>query len=149
MGYGPVWIILSACVGATSAIVAQIVNDRLTRKRDLEHLRLQTFETFRRQFMDDKRLQGIDNKDEPLTDDEVDYYLGFFDVLALYWKRGFVEIALVDEVLGDSIIIAYDSDKIMKSIYEVRAGMKDKTYFEHFEELAKELKKMQRSRVES
>ena len=54
----------------------------------------------------------------------------------------------MDEVLGDSIMIAYESDKIMKAIYEVRAGMKDKTYFEHFEELAKELKKLQkRSRI--
>ena len=94
MGYGPIWIILGAGVGATGAIVAQIVNHRLTRKRDLERLRLETFETFRRQFMDDKRLHDIDNKEEPLTDQEIDYYLGFFDVLALYWKRGFVELSL-------------------------------------------------------
>ena len=148
MGYGPIWIILGAGVGAAGAILAQIVNHRLTRKRDLERLRLETFETFRRQFMEDKRLHDIDNKEGPLTDQEIDYYLGFFDVLALYWKRGFVELALVDEVLGDSIMIAYDSEKIMKSIYEVRAGMKDKTYFEHFEELAKELKKLQKRRIE-
>jgi hypothetical protein len=149
MSEGPVWIILSAGVGAASAIFAQVINDRLTRKRDLEHLRLMTFETFRRQFMDDKRLHDIDNKEEPLTDQEIDYYLGFFDVVGLYWELGFVDIRLVDEVLGDSIMIAYDSDKIMKSIYEVRAGMRDKTYFEHFEDLAKELKKIQKSRIDS
>jgi hypothetical protein len=147
--YGPLWILAGALVGALGAIGAQIVNDHLTRARELERLRFSTFESLRRQFMGDTRLQGIDNKKEPLTDEEIDYYLGFFDLVGLYWERGFVELEFVDEVMGDSIMLAYDSDEIRKSIYEVRAGMKDDTYFDHFQEIAVELKKKQQSRLRS
>jgi hypothetical protein len=147
MGYGPGWILLGACVGAGGAVAAQFVNNLLTRKREQERLKLTTFDLFRRQFMEDKRLHGIENKEEKLSVEEMDYYLRFFDVIGLYWKKDLLDIDLVDEVFGDSVMLVYDDEKIRKSIYEERGRMKDPTYFENLEKLAIELSRKKKSRL--
>jgi hypothetical protein len=100
MGNGPAWVILGALVGAAGAIVAQIVNDRLSKGRERERLRVESFENFRREFTGDKELQRIDQKDEPLTDEEIDYYLGFFEEIGIYVERDLVDVDLVDEIMG-------------------------------------------------
>jgi hypothetical protein len=99
-----------------------LVNDLLTRKRERERLKLATFDLFRRQFMEDKRLHGIENKDEKLSAEEMEYYLRFLDVIGLYWKQDLLDTGLVDEVFGDSVMLVYDDDKTRESMYEECGG---------------------------
>ena len=79
----PSWtIVLSglvgAVVGATAAIVAQFLANRLAFKRGLLRFQIQSFERFRTEFTEDENLRRISIKKEPLSDDEIDDYLGFF-----------------------------------------------------------------------
>jgi len=53
----------------------------------------------------------------------------------------------VDEVLGDSIVQAYEDDQIMRSIGAARGQERDPSYFEHFESLAKYLIERKRKRT--
>ena len=117
---GPGWIILSAAVGASGAIVAQIVSQFLVTRRESRRFKIEAFERFRREFAEDPELRRIGTKKEPLADDEVDEYIGFFEEIGLYYKRGLVDIELVDEILGDAIIQAYQDDGIMRSIGAAR-----------------------------
>jgi hypothetical protein len=140
----PSWtIVLSglvgAVVGATAAIVAQFLANRLAFKRELLRFQIQSFERFRTEFSEDENLRQISIKKEPLSDDEIDDYLGFFEEIGLYFRRNLVDIELVDEILGDAIISAWEDDGIRKSVGAIRGGEDDPTYFESFEQLAKHL----------
>lgn len=137
--YGPEWIILGAAVGASGAILAQIMSQILVTRRENRRFKIEAFERFRREFSEDPNLRRISIKKEPLEDDEVDDYIGFFEEIGLYYKRGLVDLELVDEVLGDAITQAYLDDEIMKSIGAARGQERDSSYFRHFEHLAKVL----------
>jgi hypothetical protein len=63
-------------------------------------------------------LRRIDNKKEPLTDEEIDDYIGFFEEVGLYHHGDLVDIDLVNEILGDSITTAYDDSHIRESILQ-------------------------------
>ncbi len=78
-------------------------------------------------------------KEEPLTDDEIDDYVGFFEEIGIYFARDLVDIELVDEILGDYITEAWGDEEIRKSIFASRGGEDDSTYFKYFEVLARYL----------
>jgi hypothetical protein len=147
MSYGPGWIILGALVGAAGAIVAQIVNNWFTKGREHARLKIESFERFRREFTEDENLRRIDHKKEPLTDEEIDDYIGFFEEVGLYYDRDLVDVDLVDEIMGNSITDAYDDQHIRESIYKTRAAERDNTYFIYFEQLAQELLRRKRERT--
>jgi hypothetical protein len=140
--------LVGAVVGATAAIAAQFLAHRLAFKRELLRFQIQAFERFRTEFSEDDNLRRISIKKEPLSDDEIDDYLGFFEEIGLYFHRNLVDVELVDEILGDSIIGAWEDDGIRKAVGAIRGGEDDPTYFEYFEQLAKHLiyKRRQRSR---
>src|SRR5271169_1316357 len=79
--------LVGAIVGASAAITAQFVSHRLASKRELIRFQIQSFERFRREFSEDENLRQISIKKEPLTDDEIDDYLGFFEEIGLYFHR--------------------------------------------------------------
>jgi hypothetical protein len=70
--------LVGAVVGATAAIAAQFLAHRLAFKRELLRFQIQAFERFRTEFSEDDNLRRISIKKEPLSDDEIDDYLGFF-----------------------------------------------------------------------
>jgi len=131
--------LVGAIVGAAAAIVAQVVSHHLATKRELLRFQIQSFERFRREFSEDENLRQISIKKEPLTDDEIDDYIGFFEEIGLYFHRNLVDVELVDEILGDSIMVAWEDEHIRKVIGAVRGAEDDRTYFRYFEQLAKYL----------
>jgi hypothetical protein len=131
--------LVGAIVGAAAAIAAQFLAHQLTTKRELLRFKIQSFVRFRREFSEDENLRQISIKKDPLTDDEIDDYLGFFEEIGLYFHRGLVDVELVDEILGDSIIYAWEDENIRKAIGSVRGADDDPTYFRYFEQLAKHL----------
>jgi hypothetical protein len=139
--------LVGAIVGAAAAIAAQFVGHRLATKRELLRFQIQSFERFRREFSEDEHLRQISLKKGPLTDDEIDDYLGFFEEIGLYFHRDLVDVQLVDEILGDSIIYAWEDDHIRKTVGSVRGAEDDPTYFMYFERLAKHLIEMRNSRA--
>jgi hypothetical protein len=139
--------LVGAIVGASAAITAQFVSHRLASKRELIRFQIQSFERFRREFSEDENLRQISIKKEPLTDDEIDDYLGFFEEIGLYFHRNLVDVELVDEILGDSIIDAWEDEHIRKAIGAIRGAEDDRTYFLYFERLAKHLISMRDERI--
>jgi hypothetical protein len=139
--------LVGAIVGAATAIAAQFLAHQLTTKRELLRFKIQSFERFRREFSEDENLRQISIKKEPLTDDEIDDYLGFFEEIGLYFHRDLVDVELVDEILGDSIIGAWEDENIRKAIGSVRGAEDDPTYFRYFEQLAKHLIEMRDERT--
>jgi len=139
--------LVGAIVGAATAVAAQFLGHRLATKRELLRFQVQSFERFRREFSEDENLRQISIKKEPLTDDEIDDYLGFFEEIGLYFHRDLVDVELVDEILGDSIIDAWEDQHIRKAIGSVRGAEDDPTYFLYFERLAKHLIEMRDKRI--
>jgi hypothetical protein len=141
MGYGPGWILLGACVGEGGAVAAQLVNDLLTRKRERERLKLATFDLFRRQFMEDKRLHGIENKDEKLSAEEMEYYLRFFWMLSVSTgSRTSSILALWMRYLAIPSCLSMTTTRPESQCTKSVGADEGPNVFENFEKLAIELK---------
>lgn len=140
-------IVVGALVGAGAALASQFLAHYLAGKRERERFQVQSFERFRREFTEDENLRRISSKRETLTDDEIQEYLGFFEEIGIYFYRDLVDIELVDEILGDDIIDAWEDTRIREAIGAIRGGEDDSSYFKYFERLARYLKKMKEQRV--
>ena len=103
---------VGAVVGAAAALISQLLAHRLADIRERRRFQVQAFERFRREFTEDENLSRIGSKKEPLTEDEIDEYLGFFEEIGVYFARGLVDIELVDEILGDDITSAWEDDQL-------------------------------------
>src|ERR1700730_15867103 len=139
--------LVGAIVGAATAIAAQFVGHQLATKREMLRFQIQSFERFRREFSEDENLRQISPKKETLTDDAIDDYLGFFEEIGLYFHRNLVDLELVDEILGDSIIDAWQDENLRKAIGSIRGAQDDPTYFLYFEQLAKHLIEIRDKRI--
>jgi hypothetical protein len=88
-------IMLSGLVGASLAAIAalasQFLAHHLAEKRERKRFQIQSFERFRREFSEDENLRQISTKDEPLTEDEIDDYIGFFEEIGIYFSRDLVD----------------------------------------------------------
>jgi hypothetical protein len=129
--------LVGAVVGATAALLSQLLAHRLADRRERQRFQIQAFERFRKEFTEDENLKRISTKKEPLTADEIDEYLGFFEEIGLYFERRLVDIELVDEIMGDDITSAWQDDQIRSAIGAIRAGEDDPAYFRYFERLAR------------
>src|SRR5277367_1493944 len=78
-------------VGALGAVSAQIVSHFLTRRRDEQRFRIESFERLRREYDGDEELKTISQKNEPLSYSETERILGFFEEVGLYWKRDLID----------------------------------------------------------
>jgi hypothetical protein len=140
-------VLLGALVGAFAALASQFLAHFLAEKREHKRFQVQSFERFRREFSEDENLRRISQKKEPLTDDEIDDYLGFFEEVGLYFARGLVDAELVDEILGDDIMDARRNLQIREQIGKIRSGEDDQTYFIYFERLARHLIALSEDRI--
>jgi len=138
--------LLGAVLAASAALASQFLAHHLADKRERKRFQIQSFERFRREFSEDQNLRRISVKDEDLTDDEIDDYVGFFEEIGIYFNRDLVDIELVDEILGDYITEAWEDETIRKSIFASRGGEDDSTYFKYFEALARHLLDRKRKR---
>ena len=139
--------VVGAIVGAAAALISQFLAHHLAARRERERFQIQSFERFRREFTEDLNLRRISTKKEALTDDEIDEYLGFFEEIGIYFDRHLVDVDLVDEILGDDIIYAWEDQKIREAVGAIRAGEDDPTYFTYFEKLARYLIRRRDDRV--
>jgi hypothetical protein len=139
--------IVGAPVGAIAALASQFLAHRLAETRERKGFQVQSFERFRREFTEDPSLRNISTKKEPLTDDEIDEYLGLFEEVGLYFHRDLVDVELVHEILGDDIIDSWEDSKIREPVGAVRCGEDDPTYFKYFERLGRYLIRLRDQRV--
>jgi len=147
--YGPAWIILAALVGVAGALASQFVANRLTRGRELTRFRIDSFERFRSELWEDADLKVIRRKHgkQPLTHEQKQDYLGFWEELGIYDSKGIVDEDLLDQILGDYIVDCYNDTELRKYIAETRVLEHDDTYYVFFDKLARKLvkKKIARS----
>jgi hypothetical protein len=139
--------LVGAVVGAAAALTSQFLAHRLADGRERKRFQVQAFERFRKEFTEDQNLRRISIKKERLTEDEIDEYLGFFEEIGLYFSRGLVDIELVDEILGDAIIGAWQDNEIRSAVGSIRAGEDDPVYIRYFESLARHLIEMNEKRL--
>ena len=149
-GFNPVLLggLIGAVVGAATALASQFLAHHLAEKRDRKRFQIESFERFSKEFSEDENLRRISIKKEPLTEDEIDEYLGFFEEIGLYFSRDLVDVEFVDEILGDAIIAAWEDDHIRSAVGAIRGGEDDPTYFQYFERLAKHLLDLRQKRIE-
>ena len=67
---------------------------------------------------------------------QIDDYLGYFELMSHYEKRGFIDFELIDETFGHYISLIWQSEEIRNYIDELRDETKDPRYYEPFEKLA-------------
>ena len=146
---GPGWIILAAAVGVAGALISQFVADWLTRGRELRRFRVESFERFRSELSEDEKLRVISNKHtkQPLTDGEMQDYLGFWEEVGIYHANRIIDEELLDEILGDYITDCYNDGEMRKFIAAFRAEERDDTYYEFFEKLARSLLERRAKRI--
>jgi hypothetical protein len=127
--------------GTLGALLAQVANHFLTRRREARKARIETFERLRREYDENEEIRLI-NRKEDLNDEEIERLLDFFELLGLYAddKWNLVEFELLDDIFGDDIIDCYEDAQIMGYVARLRAETKDATYYEYFEKLAGKLR---------
>ena len=73
--------------------------------------------------------------------DNINTYLGFFDDLGFYWKKGAIDLDIIDQEFGAYIIEAYEYPELREYIRKLEQNAKQKLAFATFEKLAQELEK--------
>jgi hypothetical protein len=147
----PFWLLVAALIGAGASLLSQLLAHLLNRGRENRRFRLESYRQFRAEFIEDQELRNISRKyygdsDPTLSEEEIERYLDFFEDMGLYWARKLVDLDLIDESFGDYVIDCYEDDAIMKYVGAVRGEQRDPSYWEHFENLAKELVRRQQQR---
>jgi hypothetical protein len=130
-------------------IVGVLLTQYFEERRDIQSVQVHAFLTFEHEFLfQDPELVRIRHKFDhrkgkhPLTDEEADYYLDFFEDVGTFAKRDLVDLDLVDQLLGPDVIAAYDDADLSKYIHRCRTNVDDPGAFENFEALALRLKAM-------
>jgi hypothetical protein len=103
--------------------------------------------TFNREFFGNETYQKIiiaieekknlikENKGE-FTLYQIDDYLGYYELMAHYEKKGFIDFELLDEMFGHYISLAWQNPEIKSYVTELRTETKDQRYYKPFEKLA-------------
>jgi hypothetical protein len=138
--------ILNAAIAIVASLLGVVVGAYMTGRQQMQQLQVQTFEEFDEEFsFKDPELKRIRIKFEhtkkPLTDDERDYYLDFFEDVGLLTNRNLTDFELVDNSLGGYLLEAYNDSGMMKYVKKSRVDDNDPTDYENFEILAVRLQK--------
>ena len=75
---------------------------------------------------------------------EVHAYLRYFEMIERFIANDIISLDLVDEMFGGYIARAWENQEIKKYVTDTRHAKKDKRYFEHFEELAEKIIKIEK-----
>jgi hypothetical protein len=67
---------------------------------------------------------------------QIDDYLGYFELMSWYEKKGLIDFELVDENFGHYISLSWQNEEIRKYISQLRSDTKDPRYYKPFEDLA-------------
>ena len=88
----------------------------------------------------EKLYKGYD-KQGRFNNDQINRYLGFFDDLGLFYKRGALDLDIIKQLFGTYIIEAYEYNEVRKYIEELRKNSKQPGAFENFQYLGEQLEK--------
>ncbi len=70
------------------------------------------------------------------TEYDLDDYLGYYELMSWYEKKGIIDFELIDETFGHYISLAWQNNEIKEYIEKLRKESKDPRYYKSFEELA-------------
>jgi hypothetical protein len=73
--------------------------------------------------------------------DDINTYLGFFDDLGFYWKKGAIDLDIIDQEFGAYIIEAYEYPELREYIKKLEQNAKQRLAFAGFEKLTQQLEK--------
>jgi hypothetical protein len=77
--------------------------------------------------------------DGPFDEYDIDDYIGYFDLMQNLIDEKLLTFKLIDEVFGYYIARAWEHREIQNYVIQFREKMKDKSYYESFEILAKKI----------
>jgi hypothetical protein len=78
----------------------------------------------------------LKEKGGEFTHFQLDDYLGYFELMSWYDKKGLIDFELVDENFGRYISLAWQNEEIKKYILQLRNDTKDPRYYKPFEDIA-------------
>lgn len=73
----------------------------------------------------------------PFDNDQINSYLGFYEDLGLYLKRGVLSVEVIDHGFGAYIVEAYEYDELKRYIRGMRETAEQSEAFRDFEFLAR------------
>jgi len=82
------------------------------------------------------------NYDGKFDNDQINRYLDFFDSLGFYYKKGVIDLDIIDEFFGAYIIEAYEYNELKRYVGELQEHAKQKFAFVEFQSLAQDLEKI-------
>lgn len=134
------WGILSATVAL--ATIAYIQLKALREQANADFLL-----KFNRDFFSNETNQkiiiAIEEKKKVLKENngdftyyELDDYLGYYELMSWYEKKGFIDFELIDEMFGHYISLAWQNKEVWEYIEKLRSETKDPRYYKPFEDLA-------------
>jgi len=102
---------------------------------------------FNREFFDNETNQKIITaieENNPLLKEnngeftcyQIDDYLGYYELMAHYEKKRFIDFEMIDEMFGHYISLAYQNQEIKKYIVQLRNETGDARYYKPFADLA-------------
>jgi hypothetical protein len=77
----------------------------------------------------------------PFDNDQINSYLGFFEDIGFYWKRGVLNLEIIDHGFGAYIVEAYEYGELKRYIQDMHEVAKQPKAFENFEKLAQAIER--------
>jgi hypothetical protein len=69
--------------------------------------------------------------------DQINRYLGFFDDLGFYYRRGALDIETIDQIFGAYIVEAYEYEELRKYVADLRKNADQQVAFADFQALGR------------
>ncbi len=125
--------------GIAGAILGAFVTHRLQRAREREIQGIEIFWRYRKEAFDNPALRKVMEEGKFSTEKDIKMAVDFYEEVGLHASKKFIDMDLLDEIIGDYIIDAYDSPGVKEWIGGVREESGDATYYEHFMTIGRQL----------
>lgn len=84
----------------------------------------------------EEKKEVLEENNGDFTDYQLDDYLGYYELMSWYEKKGLMDFELMDEMFGHYISLAWQNEEVRKYIDKLRFDTKDPRYYKSFEDLA-------------
>jgi hypothetical protein len=87
----------------------------------------------------EERRPLFQNDGGEFSEYDINAYVRYFEMIERFIAGGIISLDLVDEMFGNYIARAWENKEIKEYVAHGRKEKDDQRYFEHFEQLAKEI----------
>jgi len=140
-------IILASSLATVITVIVLTYQVYLNRKTVLADFTFKLHEAFFFKPINQQIIRAIEREKKIFKEnggkfsrEDIDDFLGYFELMSIYWKLGILKLELINDMFGYYIRNTYENEEIQAYLEEVQP------YYSHFIELAERLKKCVASR---